>query len=113
MDVERFVAERLMDITGIKTVLEVPDLRPDEFVSVERTGGPEMRFSDKPTLAVQSWAKTRRRASEMARSVNNALKGLMALDCVFEVDIEKTYRWPDPESGHERYQTVVTLAIYE
>lgn len=113
MDIERFVAERLMDTTGIKTVLEVPEIRPGEFVSVQRTGGPEKVFSDHPTLAVQSWAKTRRRASEMARSVNNALKGLMALDCVFAVDIEKTYRWPDPESGHERYQTVVNMTIYE
>lgn len=81
MDIERFVAERLMDTTGIKTVLEVPEIRPGEFVSVQRTGGPEKAFSDHPTLAVQSWAKTRRRASEMARSVNNALKGLMALGC--------------------------------
>lgn len=80
---------------------------------MQRTGGPEKRFSSKPTLAVQSWAKTRRRADEIARTVNNALMGLMALDCVFSVDIEKTYRWPDPESGHERYQTVVNMTIYE
>lgn len=112
MDIERFVAEKVMDTTGFKTVLEVPEMRPDEFVSVERTGGPENRFSDSPTLAVQSWAKTRKRAAEMSKAVSNALKGLMAFDCVFAVDIEKTYRWPDPESGHERYQTVVNLTIY-
>lgn len=113
MDTERFVASRLAETTGLKCVLEVPEIRPDEFVSVQRTGGPEERFSSSPTFAVQAWAKTRRRAAELMRQVNNALMGLMAFDCVFGVDIEKSYRWPDPESGHERYQTVVNMTIYD
>ena len=113
MDIERFVAAKVAETTGLKCVLEVPEIRPGEFVSVQRTGGPEKRFSSSPTLAVQSWAKTRRRAAEIAMTVRNALMGLMAFDCVFAVEIEKTYRWPDPESGHERYQTVVNMTIYE
>ena len=38
MDVERMVAQRLMDETGIKAVLEVPADRPSEFISVSQTG---------------------------------------------------------------------------
>lgn len=113
MDIERFVASRIADATGYRAALEVPDVRPDEFVTVERTGGPSGRFDDEPRLVVQSWAMTRRRAAEMAGNVNSALKGLMVYDNVFSVSIDGTYRWPDPVSGQERYQTVVSLTTYE
>ena len=36
MDVERMVAQRLMDETGIKAVLDVPADRPSEFISVSQ-----------------------------------------------------------------------------
>ena len=44
MDIERVAAQRLMDATGIKAVLEVPKRRPSEFISVEMTGGSGDRF---------------------------------------------------------------------
>lgn len=113
MDMERLVATHVMDVTGFKTVLEVPEMRPAEFVSVERVGGPAGPFSESPRFAVQSWAKTRKRAAEMDKAVRNALFSLMTLDCVFGVEVNSSNRWPDPQSGHERYQTVVTVTACE
>ena len=113
MDVERAVAKRLMDATGIKAVLEVPGERPDEFISVEMTGGSADRFMKTASLAVQSWAQTRMRAAEMARLVEQATFDLTDEPNIFRAVPNGSYRWPDPDSGQPRSQTNVELTICE
>ena len=113
MDIERVAAQRLMDSTGIKAVLEVPAERPDEFISVEMTGGSGDRFTRSASLAVQSWAKTRRRAAEIARLVEEAVPDIADEPNVFRAVANGSYRWPDPEAGHERYQTNVEITVCE
>lgn len=114
MDVERVVAKRLMDATGIQAVVEIPAERPDEFVSVEMTGGSGSMFLKTATLAVQSWAQTRRRAAEIARAVEPAVPGIAEDEPnVFRSVANGTYRWPDPDSGQPRYQTTVEITVCE
>lgn len=113
MDVERAVAARLMGATGIRAFLEVPEQRPLEFISVELVGTGGGRFVRTATLAVQSWARTRRRAAEIAGMVESAVYGLTDEDAVFGATPTSTYRWPDPDSGQERYQTTVELTVCE
>ena len=113
MDIESVAATRLMDSIGIKADLEVPDPRPEEFISVEMTGGSGDRFVRTASLAVQSWAKTRKRAAEIARLVEEAVPDIADEPNVFHAVANGTYRWPDPDSGHERYQTNVELTVCE
>ena len=113
MDVERTVAQRLMDATGIKAVLEVPDERPDEFISVQLLGGEGDRFVKEHRLAVQSWAQTRRRAAEIARMVEQAATSLIEEPNIFGAVANGTYRWPDPDSRQPRYQTNLEVTICE
>lgn len=113
MDIERVVAEQLMGSTGIKCVLEVPASRPDEFISVELTGGTGGDFTKTVLLAVQSWAKTRKRACEIASLVEDAAFDLITVDNIFTAEPNGTYRFPDPDSKSERYQTNVNLTICE
>lgn len=113
MDVERIAAQRLMEATGVNAVLEVQKSRPAEFISVEMTGGSGDRFIRTASLAVQSWAKTRERAAEIASLVEAAVQDIEDEPNVFRAVASGTYRWPDPDSGHERYQTNVELTICE
>lgn len=113
MDVERVVAAHIMEATGIQTVLEVPGKRPSEFISVERTGGSGDAFVKHASLAVQSWAKTRRRAAEIASLVEGCIPDLIVEDNVFSAVADGSYRWPDPDSGTPRYQTNVEVTICE
>ena len=113
MDVERVAARRLMDATGIKAVLEVPDPRPAEFISVEMTGGSGDRFTRHASLAVQSWAKTRARAAEIALAVEAAAPEIEREPNVFRAVANGSYRFPDPDSGRARYQTNVEIDICE
>lgn len=113
MDAERMVAQRLMDETGIKAVTDVPAPRPDEFISVSQTGSSRSACINRVKLVVQSWAKTRRRAAEVADAVEHAVPTLMDEECVFEATCEGTYRWDDPDSRQRRYQTNVNVTICE
>jgi hypothetical protein len=113
MDVERVVAKRLMDATGIKAVLDVPAERPAEFISVEIDNGAGGRFIKDVSLSVQSWAKTRRRAAEMASLVEKAVPDLVDEPNIFRAVAGGSYKWPDPDSGQARYQTNVELTICE
>ena len=112
MDVEREVAAKLAEETGMRVFLEVPAARPAEFVSVELTGGGG-RLIGTLTLAVQSWATTRKRAAEIAGLVRDAVPALEDLPNVFAPVAVSTYRWPDPESNQKRYQTTVELTVCE
>lgn len=113
MDVEHMVATRLMDATGIQAVIEVPDDRPKEFISVQLLGSTGDRFIKVHRLAVQSWAETRPRAAEIARMVELAAFDLDEEQNVFRSVANGTYRWPDPDSGQARYQTNLELTICE
>ena len=113
MDIERVVAKRILDATEIPTVLEVPKERPDEFISVELTGTNGTRFIHTCTLAVQSWAKTRKRASEISRKVEDAVPGLTDEANIFSAVATGSYRWPDPDSRNERYQTTIEIIVCE
>lgn len=113
MDAERMVAQRLMDETGIKAVLDVPADRPSEFISVAQTGSSRSGCINRVQLVAQSWAKTRRRAAEIAEVVEHAVPSLMDEECVFEATCEGTYRWDDPDSRQRRYQTNVNVTICE
>lgn len=113
MDVERMVAQRLMDETGIEAVLDVPADTPSEFISVSQTGSSRSGCINRVQLVAQSWAKTRRRAAEIAEAVEHAVPSLMDEECVFEATCGDTYRWDDPDSRQRRYQTNVNVTICE
>lgn len=114
MDVERVAAQMLKKALKVPVYLEVPEDRPDEFVTVELTGSSnEGGFVLLASLAVQSWAATRRRAAEIARAVASAVPSIADEPNVFKAECDGWYRWPDPDSGSPRYQTNVELAICE
>ena len=57
---------------GYRASTVVPADAPDEFVTVERTGGAVESKVDHPTFAIRTWAKTYARAEELALEIRNA-----------------------------------------
>ncbi len=114
MDVECVCAERIMAATGITCRLDVPANRPDEFVVVSLAAtSSDNRFTSRPRVTATSWAKTRRRALEIARSVEAACEAVEEEPNVFGCTPDGTYRWDDPETGTPRYQTNINMHICE
>ena len=113
MDAESVAALAIQKATGIPCRLDVPAERPDEFVTVAVSAESADRFKRTARLSVQSWAKTRKRAREIAGAVEAACESVSDEPNVFACVPDGTYRWDDPDTGTPRYQTNVNMYICE
>lgn len=96
---------------GAPAYAQVPDPRPESFLTVERTGGTATMGIDYPTVAVRSWAGSAYGASDLALAVRDAmLLEAVEIPQVRHVDVGSgPYSSPDPESRQQAYQTVFNM----
>ena len=89
--------------------IEAPDC-PQEFVTVERTGGYAADLVDHPTMAVQAWAQTEPRAEEIANEVRMAcLTGDLPYG-VHRIAVNSgPYAFWDEDTRCPRYQLVLDI----
>ena len=90
-----------------------PPKTGNEFVTVERTGGGVVDMVDRPSIAIQTWAKTETRAEEMA----NEIKELLMLGTlpygVHHVSIDSgPYPFWDESTRLPRYQIALDCVSY-
>lgn len=109
-DVISAVCSELSARLAVPCSSTVPEKRPDEFFTAERTGGSYSLGRDCPNLAVQAWAGTEAAAYSLALAAREALR-LMRETCpqVCDVDVASIYSFPDPDSKMWRYQIDVYL----
>lgn len=109
-DVEAALISFLQTKTGVATFADVPNPRPTEFLTVERTGGPRTDLVvDNPMIAVQCWSTSRARASQLARVVDAALALFAFEPHVHKVERTSLYNFPDEQGSQARYQLVVQI----
>lgn len=90
---------------------EVPKHRPNQFITVERTGGESERFRDLPTVAIQAWAETRAEASDLIRKVEHAVNtNLRFHENIARITTNAITNFPGPE-GEQRYQALLSLVV--
>ena len=81
---------------------------PDEFVTVERTGGGTSDMVDHPTMAIQTWAPTEARAEEMSIEIRNALMTQSRPCGITKVSVDSgPYPYWDEDTRCPRYQIVL------
>lgn len=108
-DIEGLLISWLQKAVGVAACGDVPEDRPDEFLTVERTGGSRSYGIDTATVAVQCWSTSRAAACELAHRVDAALPSLIGEGGVFGVERDSLYNFPDEEGGTARYQIVATV----
>lgn len=110
-DVEQALVEWLPGAVGAPCFADVPDPRPDSFLTVERTGGSASLGVDRPGVAVQAWAPTRAAASALALAARDALiLRSTEIPEICRCSVDSVYNFPDPDSRSARYQLSVSLA---
>ena len=91
---------------GVPCSSQVPNPRPDRFITVERTGGGYTLGRDNPYLAVQAWGTSEADAYALALRARDAfatdLREEVPQVCSSEVD--GLYNFPDPDGRQARYQ---------
>lgn len=93
---------------GYRTSTVVPANAPDEFVTVERTGGGVDSYVDKPVFAVQAWGATDARAEEIANGIRYAaLTSAPPAGVHSFTGFDGPYRLYDENTRCPRYQLVI------
>ena len=111
MNIEALIVEYL-NKCGIKTLADVPNPRPSEFVTVERTGGSDdSHLIDRPTVAIQAWSTSRYAASELMLKVDAYMAEIVSDARVSKCKRNSMYNYPDDSQA--RYQAVYDLVVYK
>lgn len=104
-----YLARRLKPV---KVYARVPPDRPKTFITVERTGGVDDRFLDRPVFAIQAWAESPYMAATLADEIRAVLPDIVGEAGVSGWHGATMYSWPDPESKHARYQIITEITTY-
>jgi len=113
MDIEAIIITHLSD-NGHAAFADVPEMRPDTFVTVELVGGANDGAAiERPSVVVQCWAPTRYEASQLAHTVDACVRSLPEVDDrIIKCTRNGLYNYPDLESGHPRYQILFNLVTF-
>lgn len=112
MNAETMLVQYLAPLAGVHVSTDVPPNRPRQFITVERAGGTEDRFSSRPMLAVQAWGGSRTECGNLAQKVRTLLLQAVSLPRVSDVQVLSVSNYPDPgPPASARYQVVVQLTI--
>ena len=99
-DIEAALVGWLAERTGVPAFGSVPEDKPPEFLTVERTGGATALGIDRPTVAVQAWAESPAAAMGLALKIRRL---------AVERKADATYSFPDPKSRRARCQLVLDI----
>jgi hypothetical protein len=91
---------------------EIEKSMPDEFITLEKTGGGESNFIGETTIAIQSWADSLARAAEINEIAKDAARNLINDGRVIQADLQTDYPFTDTETKKYRYQAVFYLRNY-
>lgn len=110
MKVETRLIAYLKGRIDCQVCADVPNPRPDQLVTIERTGGSsDSIVIDRPNVAIQCWAGTRAEALNLTSAVEIAMEGISSCDWCYNASKNSDYYYPG-EGGEPRYQLVYDLA---
>ena len=113
MNVETFLISELGTRLEVPVLGEVPEERPQRFVTIERVGGGarEWGLVDRALVAVQSWAETRYEASCLADAVDAAMLGLIGAYPITNVERNALTNFPTADKI-PRYQGTYQITAH-
>lgn len=113
MNIEAFIVGYLnQHLDGVNASGSVPHPMPDEFVTVEKTGGSYDDHIKGATIAVQSWSTSRAKAAELNEAVKAIMEAATENDEIARCNLESDYNFTDLASNKPRYQAVFDVVFY-
>lgn len=86
--------------------------RPEEFITVERTGGArDSEIIDRASIAIQCWSTSRSLASKLAYAVDDTMNDFVEAQGIARVQRNGLYNFPDQINGTtiSRYQILFDI----
>lgn len=112
MIIEKTVIDYLKDSLEMEVYGEFPEDPPSSFLVVEKTGSRREEMINFGTVAVQSYAESLYKASELNERVKEAMDNMVILPSVNEVELNGDYNFTDLSMKRYRYQAVYEITHY-
>lgn len=110
--IEPYIIDYLGAILTPPVSGSVPHPMPDEFVTVEKTGGSYRDRIHGATIAVQSWSTSRGAAAALNELVKAAMDAIVSEPEVNWCQLNSDYNYPDLETNRPRYQAVFDVIYF-
>lgn len=105
MTVEEFFVEYLSSALDVPVSGDIPDPKPERFVTLELTGSRSENFLYHPIIAVQAWADNRADAGRLNEAVKTAMAKAVELPRISRCRLNGDYYFPELELKIPRYQS--------
>ena len=86
---------------------------PDEFVIVQKTGSGWVNRLCEATIAIQSYAPSLYRASQLNYQIIDLMQGIISLEEVTSCKLNSDYEFTDTTNKRPRYQAVFDIRHYQ
>lgn len=111
--IEETVLNHLSGRLTFPVYLETPEILPEEYVLIEKTGSSNENFIITSTFAIQSISRNRLyNAARMNELVIEAMKDLILDNSITRCKLDSDYNFTDPETKSYRYQAVYDITHY-
>lgn len=110
--VETFFIAYLSDVLSVPVSGDVPENRPERFVTVEKLSSSEQDCIKNSRIAVQSWGESRTAAMLLNEEVKRAMAGAVLLPEISRCHCENDYNFPDLSSKTPRYQAIFEVVDF-
>lgn len=91
---------------------EVPDSPSGEFFVVDKTGSTKENQMMTSTIAIQSYARSKHRASELNEEVKSAMEELVQETGIGACHLLSDYNFTNTATKYRRYQAVFLVTHY-
>ena len=95
--------------TGLPASMEVPESPPEEFITVEKTGGGERDHIKTAMFAIRSYGGSLFRAAEINETVKAAMLSMPERTGIFRAELNGDYNYTDTKTKRYRYQAVYDI----
>ena len=111
--IEKIILDYLSEGLTEPVYMEEPEVKPETFVLIEKTGGGKTNHISFATLAVQSYAPSMYEAAALNERVKTAMENAIALDEIVRVTLNSDYNYTNTASKRYRYQAVFDVIFYD
>jgi len=111
--IEKIVQDWLeANMSDVPVFGEKPDVPPEMFLVVNKTGSSVSNHIYSATITVQSYAPSKFEAAELNELAKAAMEPIIALQTVSRCQLNSDYYYPDTSTKAYRYQAVFDIVHY-
>ena len=96
----------------VDVYMEEPEIKPDEYVLIEKTSSGRSNKLDSSTFAFQSYSQSLYGAAALNELTKSAADSLVELDAIASASLNSDYNFTDTTTKRYRYQAVYDIKHY-